>query len=143
MNTDKQALGDQGPQGMLGKALDSIERVGNKLPDPAMLFLILMFAVWALSALLSGVSFDAIDPTTNSPIVVNNLLTAEALTKFLTSMVTTFTAFAPLGVVLVAMLGVGVAEHSGFINTALKRMLKITPAKFLTPAVVLVGIISH
>lgn len=143
MKADKQALAEEGPQGMLGKALDGIERVGNKLPDPAMLFLILMFAVWGLSALLSGVSFDAIDPRTDSPIVVNNLLSAEALTHFLTSMVTTFTAFAPLGVVLVAMLGVGVAEHSGFINTALKQMLKVTPAKLLTPAVVLVGIISH
>ncbi|WP_175609479.1 AbgT family transporter [Shewanella sp. UCD-KL21] len=129
--------------GFLSRALDGIERVGNKLPDPAMLFLILMFAVWAISALLSGVNFEAIDPRTDSPIVVNNLLSAEALTHFLTSMVTTFTAFAPLGVVLVAMLGVGVAEQSGFINTALKQMLKITPAKFLTPAVVLVGIISH
>ncbi len=129
--------------GFLSRALDGIERVGNKLPDPAMLFLILMFAVWGISALLSGVSFEAIDPRTNSPIEVNNLLSADALTHFLTSMVTTFTAFAPLGVVLVAMLGVGIAEQSGFINTALKQMLKVTPAKFLTPAVVLVGIISH
>lgn len=129
--------------GFLGRALDAIERVGNKLPDPAMLFLMLLFAVWGLSALLSGVSFDAIDPRTDAPIVISNLLSAEALTHFLTSMVSTFTAFAPLGVVLVAMLGVGVAEHSGYINTALKQMLKITPAKLLTPAVVVVGIISH
>ncbi|WP_394393778.1 AbgT family transporter [Shewanella woodyi] len=143
MKADKQVLPDEGPQGILGKALDGIERVGNKLPDPAMLFLILLFAVWGLSALLSGVSFEAIDPRTQTPIEVNNLLSPEALTGFLTSMVKTFTAFAPLGVVLVAMLGVGVAEHSGFINTALKRMLRITPAKLLTPAVVLVGIISH
>ncbi|MCE9677946.1 AbgT family transporter [Shewanella sp. AS1] len=128
---------------LLGRALDGIERVGNKLPDPAMLFLILLFGVWGLSALLSGMSFEAIDPRTQSPIVVANLLTSEALTQFLTRMVATFTAFAPLGVVLVAMLGVGVAEHSGFINTALKQMLKITPVKLLTPAVVLVSIISH
>ncbi|WP_025819262.1 AbgT family transporter [Shewanella marina] len=130
-------------QGFLGRALDGIERVGNKLPDPAMLFLMLMFIVWALSALLSGFSFETIDPRTQAPIVVSNLMSAEALTHFLMNMVPTFTSFAPLGVVLVAMLGVGVAEHSGFINTALKQMLKVTPAKFLTPAVVLVGIISH
>ncbi|MEZ9234403.1 MULTISPECIES: AbgT family transporter [Shewanella] len=140
--TTKTESGDNAP-GLLGRALDSIERVGNKLPDPAMLFLILMFAVWVISALLSGVSFDAIDPRTDSPIVINNLLSATALTEFLTSMVKTFTAFAPLGVVLVAMLGVGIAEQSGFINTALKQMLKVTPAKLLTPAVVVVGIISH
>lgn len=134
---------EQAAPGKLGRMLDGIERVGNKLPDPAMLFLILLFAVWGLSALLSGVSFEAIDPRTSSPIEVKNLLSAEALTHFLTNMVTTFTSFAPLGVVLVAMLGVGVAENSGFINTALKRMLKVTPLKFITPAVVLVGIISH
>ncbi|WP_394204677.1 AbgT family transporter [Shewanella waksmanii] len=129
--------------GRLGKVLDGIERVGNKLPDPAMLFLMLLFTVWGLSWALSGISFEAIDPRTDQPIVVTNLLSAEALTHFLTTMVSTFTAFAPLGVVLVAMLGVGVAEHSGYINTALKQMLKVTPAKLLTPAVVLVGIISH
>ncbi|WP_394129915.1 AbgT family transporter [Shewanella maritima] len=129
--------------GRLTRVLDGIEKVGNKLPDPAMLFLILLFAVWGVSALLSGVSFEAIDPRTDAPIVVNNLMSAAALTDFLTSMVTTFTAFAPLGVVLVAMLGVGVAEQSGYINTALKQMLKVTPAKLLTPAVVVVGIISH
>ncbi len=136
------ASNDKAP-GMLGRALDGIERVGNKLPDPAMLFLMLLFTVWSLSWLLSGVSFEAIDPRSNEPIQVSNLLSGEALTHFLTSMVSTFTAFAPLGVVLVAMLGVGVAEHSGYINTALKQMLKVTPAKLLTPAVVLVGIISH
>ncbi|MBR9727239.1 AbgT family transporter [Shewanella intestini] len=142
MSSNQQPLASQ-PNGLFNRALDGIERVGNKLPDPAMLFLILMFSVWVISALLSGINFEAIDPRTNSPIVVNNLLSADALTQFLTSMVTTFTAFAPLGVVLVAMLGVGVAEQSGYINTALKQMLKITPIKFLTPAVVIVGIISH
>ena len=58
-------------------------------------------------------------------------------------MVKTFTGFAPLGVVLVAMLGVEVAEQSGFINTGLKLMLKVTPKKMLTPSIILVAIMSH
>ncbi|GAA4886327.1 AbgT family transporter [Ferrimonas pelagia] len=136
-------MSSQADNGRMSKILDGIERVGNKLPDPAILFLSLMIAVWILSAIFSTMTFDAMDPRTGEAVVIKNLLTPEALTQFLTSMVTTFTAFAPLGVVLVAMLGVGVAEHSGFINTALKKMLKITPAKFITPAVVCVGIISH
>ncbi|BDY05023.1 AbgT family transporter [Ferrimonas sp. YFM] len=130
-------------RGGLTRVLDGIETVGNKLPDPAMLFLILMVLVWAVSAALSSVSFTEIDPRSGSAVVITNLLTAEALTAFLTNLVGTFTAFAPLGVVLVSMLGVGVAEHSGFINTALKKMLKVTPAKLITPAVALVGIVSH
>ncbi|GLS84953.1 AbgT family transporter [Paraferrimonas haliotis] len=127
----------------LARVLDGIEKVGNKLPDPAILFLSLMVVVWIVSALLSFVSFSEIDPRTGEAVVIHNQLTAESLTNFLTGMVTTFTSFAPLGVVLVAMLGVGVAEHSGFINTALKKMLKVTPLKLLTPAVVIVGILSH
>jgi aminobenzoyl-glutamate transport protein len=58
-------------------------------------------------------------------------------------MVTTFTGFHPLGVVLVALLGVGVAEHTGFINAGLKGLLSFTSAKLLTPMLILVGVISH
>jgi aminobenzoyl-glutamate transport protein len=58
-------------------------------------------------------------------------------------MVTTFTSFHPLGVVLVALLGVGVAEHTGFINAGLKRLLSVTSAALLTPMLILVAIVSH
>ncbi|MBT0587538.1 AbgT family transporter [Alteromonas oceanisediminis] len=125
------------------RALDKVEVVGNKLPDPAIIFFICLLIVWGLSAALSGISFDTIDPRTGTPVVVNNLLTGDSLADFLSRMVTIFTGFAPLGVVLVAMLGVGVAEHSGFISAGLKRMLDSTPAKLLTPMVVLVAIVSH
>lgn len=123
--------------------LDWIERVGNKLPDPAMIFLISLLIVWGLSALLAGISFEAIDPRTGAPVVVNNMLSGDNLADFLARMVSIFTGFAPLGVVLVAMLGVGVAEHSGFINAALKRMLDATPKSLLTPSIILVAIVSH
>ncbi|MBS3796281.1 MULTISPECIES: AbgT family transporter [unclassified Pseudoalteromonas] len=138
--------GDQqgaAPSGAIARFLNTIERVGNKLPDPAMIFLFAMLLIWVLSWAFSGVTFDVIDPRTQAPIVVNNLLTGNALAGFLASMVKTFTSFAPLGVVLVAMLGVGVAEHSGYINTGIKLMLKRTPKALLTPMVILVGIVSH
>lgn len=125
------------------RALDKVERVGNKLPDPAVIFLISLIIVWVLSALLSGMTFSAVDPRTNEPVVVNNLLTGASLADFLSRMVTIFTGFAPLGVVLVAMLGVGVAEHSGYINAGLKRMLDKTPKALLTPSVILIAIVSH
>ncbi len=125
------------------KALDSIERIGNKLPDPAVLFLIALSVVALLSWLLSSFTFTEIDPRTHEAIYVANLLTGERVADFLANMVTTFTGFAPLGVVLVAMLGVGVAEHSGFINAGLKLMLKVTPEKLLTPSIIMVAIVSH
>lgn len=131
------------PKGFVNKALDFIEKKGNKLPDPAILFLSLMVLIWVLSAIFSGVSFSEIDPRTGSAIEIVNLLTGTSLAAFLSNMVTTFTSFAPLGIVLVAMLGVGVAEHSGYINAGLKTMLGITPKFLLTPMLILVAIVSH
>jgi para-aminobenzoyl-glutamate transporter family len=125
------------------RALDKVEVVGNKLPDPAIIFFLCLLVVWFLSAIMSQFAFDALDPRTGQAVVINNLLTGESLADFLSRMVTIFTGFAPLGVVLVAMLGVGVAEHSGFISAGLKRMLDSTPRTFLTPMVVLVAIVSH
>ena len=125
------------------RALDKVEKVGNKLPDPAIIFAFCLFAVWVLSAIFSQFTFDAIDPRSGEAVVVNNLLTGDSLANFLSRMVTIFTGFAPLGVVLVAMLGVGVAEHSGFISAGLKRMLDSTPRMLLTPMVILIAIISH
>ena len=125
------------------RVLNAIERIGNRLPDPAALFLILLIVVWIVSALLSPLAFAEIDPRTKEPIKVRNLLAGPAIATFLSNMVTTFTSFHPLGVVLVALLGVGVAEHTGFINAGLKRMLNFTSAKLLTPMLILVAIVSH
>lgn len=127
----------------LDRFLNVIEKAGNKLPDPAVLFLIAMLLVWAFSALLAPMQFSEIDPRNGEPIRVNNLLTGPALATFLATMVNVFVNFPPLGVVLVAMLGVGVAESVGFLNAGLKWMLNLTPRALLTPMIVLVACLSH
>ncbi|MBT8108815.1 MAG: AbgT family transporter [Gammaproteobacteria bacterium] len=126
-----------------GGFLGAVERIGNKLPDPAVLFIALLFIVWVLSWLLSYVSFDVIDPRSGESLVIRNLLTGASFTEFLSVMVTNFSHFHPVGVVLVAMLGIGVAEHTGFINAAIRSLLNVTPSSLLTPMVILVGIVSH
>ena len=108
------------------RALAAVERIGNRLPDPAVLFIALLFLVWFLSWGLSYVDWGLIDPRTGSPLIVKNQLSGDALVLFFSSMVTTFAHFHPIGVVLVAMLGIGVAEHTGFINSALRAMLSVT-----------------
>ena len=128
---------------LVDRALNAIERVGNKLPDPAALFLILLVLVWILSALLAPVQFSEIDPRSGQPIQIKNQLAGTSIAAFLANMVTTFTGFHPLGVVLVALLGVGVAEHTGFINACLKWLLSFTSARLLTPMLILVAIVSH
>jgi len=131
------------PRNWLTRSLDLIERVGNKLPDPAVLFLLLMLLVWVLSWAMSGLSFSEIDPRNGAPIQIKNLLEGAALTSFMAEMVRTFVNFHPLGVVLVAMLGLGVAEHTGFINASLRAVLSVTPKTLLTPVLVAVGVLSH
>jgi aminobenzoyl-glutamate transport protein len=128
---------------LVDRALNGIERIGNKLPDPAALFLIMMLLVWVLSALLAPVQFSEIDPRSGQPIQIKNQLAGTSIAAFLANMVTTFTGFHPLGVVLVALLGVGVAEHTGFINACLKGLLSFTSARLLTPMLILVAIVSH
>src|SRR5690625_3898090 len=128
---------------LFNKFLNLIERSGNKLPDPAILFFFLMIFIWIISAVLSPLSFSEIDPRTGEQLIVYNQLTGDSLAAFLAGMIETFVLFAPLGIVLVAMLGVGVAEHSGWIDAGLKKLLNFTPATFLTPMLILIAIISH
>lgn len=127
----------------LERALAHVERVGNRLPDPAVLFLLLLGITLLVSAALSMVAFDAIDPRNGEPLTVVNLLAGRQLTSLTSDMVTIFTSFHPLGVVLVAMLGIGVAEHVGFINASLRALLAVTARKLLTPMLIVVALLSH
>ena len=127
----------------LDRFLSVIERAGNKLPDPALLFVYALLIVWALSVALAPVQFAEIDPRNGMPIRVQSQLSGAAIATFLSNMVTTFVTFPPLGVVLVALLGVGVAEHVGFLTAMLRGLLAITPQRLLTPMLILVGCLSH
>ncbi|MEN8719172.1 MAG: AbgT family transporter [Oceanococcaceae bacterium] len=131
------------PRRGVDRVLATIERVGNALPDPALLFVGLLGFVWIASWLLSGLSFDVIDPRTGEALIVHNQLSGDAMTRFLSQMVPTFTGFHPVGVVLVALLGIGVAEHTGFINAGLRGLLAVTSQRLLTPMLITVGIVSH
>ena len=130
-------------RGATQKFLNTIEALGNKLPDPAMLFLGAMLIIWITSWLFSGYAFSVPAQDGARELAIQNQLTGASLATFLAQMVKTFTSFAPLGVVLVAMLGVGVAEQTGFINAGLKSLLSITPRQLLTPMLLLVAIVSH
>lgn len=131
------------PSRRMDRFLETVEVWGNRLPDPAVLFVGALFLTWGLSALLASVEFTEIDPRSGHAIAIQNQLTGAALATFLSKMVDTFTSFPPLGVVLVALLGVGVAEHTGFIGATLRALLGITPARLLTPMLILVAIMSH
>lgn len=129
--------------------LNGIESIGNRLPHPIALFSALTIFVVILSAICSALGVSAtgelisngeLQETTVTSV---SLLTREGLTYMLTNAVNNFTSYAPLGMVLVAMIGVGVAEQSGLINSLLKTAVKVTPEKLITPMVVFLGIVSN
>jgi aminobenzoyl-glutamate transport protein len=128
---------------VMQRFLNSVERAGNRLPDPAVLFVYLLLIVFVLSYALGGADHGLVDPRDGKALAVKNLLAPDNFTAFISGLVTNFTAFPPLGVVLVSLLGIGVAEHAGFINAGLRAMLSVTARSLLTPMVITVAIMSH
>ncbi|RKD30062.1 AbgT family transporter [Thermohalobacter berrensis] len=122
--------------------LNVVERVGNRLPHPVTLFFIFAAIVVIFSFLLSLLGVEAQHPGTGETIKVVNLLSKDGIRMILTKAVDNFTSFAPLGTVLVAMLGVGVAERSGLIAALLKKMVLGAPDKLITAVVVFAGVMS-
>ncbi|MGV0327260.1 AbgT family transporter [Corynebacterium confusum] len=134
--TEDQPKKTKSPGGFLG----TIEKLGNKLPDPFWLFVVLAGVVAVSSWLGSLAGMSAVDPQTNETIEVESLLTQENISRMVTDAVENFTSFPPLGVILAVMLGVGVAEQSGLLSALVRAMVaKVTPAT-LTFAVALAGV---
>jgi len=120
-----------------------IEKVGNALPHPATLFFLFAMLVILLSWVMSLFHLEVVHPGTNEIVRPFNLLSVEGLHLILVNMVENFTGFAPLGTVLVAMLGIGIAESSGLIGTSLKLLVISAPKKLLTFVIVFSGILSN
>ncbi|MGD8413780.1 MAG: AbgT family transporter [Candidatus Latescibacterota bacterium] len=123
--------------------LGMIEKGGNALPHPASLFAIMAALAVVVSGITSLFDLSVVHPGTGETIRPNNLFSVSGLHYILTSMVTNFTGFAPLGTVLVAMLGIGIAEGSGLIGAVLRVLVLTAPRRLLTYVIVLAGVISN
>jgi len=124
------------------RALDWVERIGNFLPHPVTLFAILALLVLVLSAALSPLGISVEHPGDGETVEINNLLTAEGLEYIFGSVTDNFIGFAPLGVVLVTMLGIGVAERTGLISALLRGFVLSVPDRFITIGLVFAAIMS-
>ncbi len=127
----------------LTRSLGFIEKVGNALPHPATLFGLLALAVIIISAIAARFDLTVTHPGTGETIQPVSLFNVAGLHRILTSLVTNFTSFAPLGTVLVALLGIGVAEGSGLIGTALRLLVISAPRRLLTFVIVFAGVMSN
>ncbi len=145
METVEKESGIKAPakNSFLNRFLGFIEKAGNILPHPATLFVILAVFVIILSAITASMGVSVIHPGTKELIRAESLLTVAGLHRILTSLVTNFTGFAPLGTVLVAILGIAVAEGSGLISALLRAVVLSAPKQLLTFVVVFAGVMSH
>jgi len=125
------------------RALDAVERGGNKLPHPATLFVVLSGLVVLLSWLLSTFDVTVLHPTTRETIGATNLLSVSGLRRIIMGLVPNFMNFGPFGPVLVCLLGLSVAEHAGFLGAVVRVVVGATPPRFLTLVIVFVGATSH
>ena len=129
--------------GFVAGMLNVIERVGNKLPHPGALFAYFALGIVFLSWIVSMFGITTVHPGTGETIEAVNLMSRAGLHKIMTGMVTNFTSFAPLGTVLVALLGIGIAESSGLMSTGLRLLVISAPRQLLTFAIVFAGILSN
>ena len=125
---------------LLDRILDAIERAGNKLPDPITMFLGLAIIVTIISAICSAAGVSAVNPADGSTIEVFNLLSLDGIRYLWTNVITNFSGFAPLGMVLVAVIGSSVAEKSGFLVAVMVNFLGKAKGWIVTMVIMFLGI---
>jgi aminobenzoyl-glutamate transport protein len=136
--------GDGGAGGWLAR----IERSGNRLPDPATLFAAGLVLVMLLSAVAAAAGWRITKSVVSAggaqsvEVAARSLLDPDGVWWLLSHLVSNFVGFPPLGLVLVAMLGIGVAERAGLIPALLRLAMSRVPGRWVTPAVVFLGVES-
>src|SRR5699024_629540 len=122
---------------LLQRSLDRVEFIGNKLQHPVTLFAILALLVVVLSAIISQIGISVEHPGEAGEMVeVTNLLSREGLQHIFLSITDNFINFAPLGIELVTMLGIGIAESTGLISALLRGFVLSVPKQLITEALV-------
>ena len=136
------------------KFLDFVEKIGNKLPNPLTLFVILSFVIVILSYFLNkmgiSVSYDVtnrteagIVETLKKDAAIISLMNSEGVRYIFSSMVENFKNYPPLGTTLISMLGVGLAEGAGLVDVVLRKSVSSTPKRYITMMLVFLGVMSN
>jgi len=130
-------------KGIFQRFLDIVERVGNRLPDPFILFVLLAFLMIIISWIFSMFDASVVHPGTGEDTPIKSLVSGEGVQFILTSMIENFTGFAPLGIVLAMMLGIGLTERVGLLDYTIRKTILKSPPVLITYTVVFVGILGN
>jgi aminobenzoyl-glutamate transport protein len=126
-----------------GGFLGRVERFGNALPDPVLIFVWLMLAVVVVSVIGQAAGWQVVNPVNQQTLAVTSLLSSGMIERFFVEMPKTLTSFAPLGYVLLVMLGAELAERTGLFGAAMRAAVRGASPRLLTPLVLLVGIMGN
>ena len=126
-----------------GSFLKWLERAGNKLPNPAILFLIFFMVLALCSYVLQLAGITAVNLKTNEIIHIRSLISAEGLDWLLTNLIKNYINFPPLGMIIVLTFGLGVASETGLLQTLIHHSMHNIPRKYVTLAVVFISLMSH
>ena len=134
---------------LMERFISGVERIGNKLPHPFWIFTFLIVFVVGLSAVLASANFSVTylaaskDPTVApamKTVAVKSLLSLEILNKYFGNFAGVYGGFYPIGIVLIMMMAIGLAEKSGFITAAMRKMILGAPVQWIIAIVAFVGI---
>jgi aminobenzoyl-glutamate transport protein len=129
--------------GIFQKLLNWTERAGNALPHPATLFALFALGALVFSFIGHVLEWEVIHPGTKEIVRPVNLFSKDGIHRILLEMVDNYTGFAPLGIVMVAMLGIGIAEKSGLVHAVIRLLVHNSPKHLLTFVLVFSGILSN
>ncbi len=119
--------------------LNTIETVCNKLPPPAILFVVLFIIVAIIGAIMTSTGFSLINPATNKAVVSQNLFSKEGVTWLLSNLVKNFTGFAPLGLVITMTMAIGFCEEAGLLEAMLRGSMRNVPPNVVPYLVAFLG----
>ena len=128
---------------IIHRALDAVERLGDRLPDPVFIFAWIIGALVIASVICALLGVSAVNPVDGEVLRAQSLLAPDNIRALLVEMPRTLTGFAPLGYVLLIMLGAGIAERVGLLSAAIRAMMSRTPRRLVTPVIILIGLLSN
>ncbi|WP_436854491.1 AbgT family transporter [Staphylococcus caeli] len=128
---------------LVNRFLNTVEKVGNKLPDPSILFFLMCLGLAILTWIVSLFHVTVKHPGTGDTIAIKSIVSKDGFMMILNDAVKNFSEFPALGLVLAVMLGVGVAEKTGYFDKLMVQIVQKAPQKFIVPVIILIGIIGN
>ncbi|WP_217972390.1 AbgT family transporter [Staphylococcus xylosus] len=128
---------------LINRFLNIVEKVGNRLPDPSILFFLMCLGLAVLTWIISFFSITVKHPGSGDTIAIKSILSSDGLSMILNDAIKNFSEFPALGIVLAVMLGIGVSEKTGYFDKLMIQVVHKAPKKIIIPVIILVGILGN